>query len=1194
MSKWTQEQSQAIDCRGSNLLLSAAAGSGKTAVLVQRVINLILKDGIDIDRLLIVTFTQAAAAEMRERINRAIFEELQKASVEAQKHLRRQLNLLSQASISTIHSFCREVLKKYFFLIDIDPNFRVADESESAILKMDVMEELIESEYEAEQPEFMELVEMFGGSKSDEGLLDLIRQTYEFVQSQPEPEAWLQESADRFKLSPDEFAQCPWMLELGRQSLLQLEAARDMLHQALKMSQRPGGPIVYKDIIEDEILQLEQLMEEAAEHPELFYEKISSLSFKSLKRADKDTDKYLKEKAQQWRGEGKKLAEKLRKGWLDPESYRQDLEYLYPYMKYLCDMVLKFSAWYRQKKKDKNILDFNDLEHLALSILKQEAAAGEYQLKYEYIFVDEYQDSNRLQESILSAVSRPNNRFLVGDIKQSIYRFRNADPSLFLDKYLNYATGESETNRRIDLGRNFRSRAHILAGINYLFSYIMSRELGEIDYDGKAMLYPGLGTDEAGDTEIQLILVDKSKEGGSGQEELLDELEELSDIALEARIVASQIRKLVGSMVYDARNGEYKQVDYRDIVILMRATRRWASEFMEVFRAQGIPVYTDSSGGYFEAVEVDLILQLLKLIDNRLQDIPLLSVMRSPIGGFDISELTEIRLSQPQGNYYEAVENYQRLFNNDLSHKIHLFLVQLERWREVSRLIPIDEFIHQLLMETGYYYYVTAMPGGKQRQANLEVLVNRARQFQESSIKGLFNFTRFIENIKSSSSDLDLARVLGENDNVVRIMSIHKSKGLEFPVVIVAGLGKGFNRTDTRGRVLFHSHLGMGPVLIRSDLRTKTDTLARNVMQYRIQVENLSEEMRILYVAMTRAQSKLILLGSATNLSKQAEKWCSSNNVYELIRAKNFLDWIGPALAHHARMDTLRKLAGEGADDMSLRSDDSSWQIKLVNRYHLQAEEKEKSQLRREFKQRLEDYPGSYEPPALIKRLDWNYPYPGAVRLPSKLSVSQLKQMGWEEREAVPATISSLAETKLEATPDQDSFLTSLEKGTLMHLLMQHLEFKPYQSQEEIDQGIQELLNQDLLTRFKAGFLDKGAILGFFQSSLGQRAIQASHIYRETAFNRLAAAGEIIPEAGELEDKLLIQGVIDLYFMEGGEAVLVDYKTDRLQPFNREERIGSYRIQLEQYRKAIEEIRGIKVKEAYLYFFAQGEAVKVL
>ncbi|NLO20791.1 MAG: helicase-exonuclease AddAB subunit AddA [Syntrophomonadaceae bacterium] len=1197
MSKWTQEQSQAIDSRGSNLLLSAAAGSGKTAVLVQRVINLILKDELDIDRLLIVTFTQAAAAEMRERINQAIFEELQWASVEAQKHLRRQLTLLSQSSISTIHSFCREVIKKYFFLIDIDPNFRVADESESAIIRMDVMEELIESEYEAGQPEFMELVEMFGGSKSDEGLLDLIGQAYAFVQSQPEPEAWLQESADRFKLSPEEFADSPWLQELGRQFVLQLEAARDMLYKALKMSERPGGPAVYTDIIQDEILQLEQLMEYAVAHPEVFYQKLHALSFKSLKRADKDTDRYLKEKAQQWRSDGKKLVEKLRKGLLDPQQYRQDLEYLYPYMQYLCDLVLKFSSWYRQKKKDKNILDFNDLEHLALSILEQEGVAEEYQRKYEHIFVDEYQDSNLLQECILSAVSRSNNRFLVGDIKQSIYRFRNAEPSLFLDKYLTYATEEVGINRRIDLGRNFRSRAHILAGINYLFAYIMSRELGEIDYDRQAMLYPGLSIDEAGDADIQLILVEKSPTEGPGQEDLMDELEELSDIALEARIAASRVRELVGSMVYDARKGEYRQVDFRDIVILMRATRRWAAEFMEVFRAQGIPVYTDSSGGYFEAVEVDLILKLLKLIDNRRQDIPLLSVMRSPIGGFDIYELTQIRLSQPQGNYYEALDNYQEHLHNELSKKIHLFLSQLEGWREKSRLMPIDEFIHQLLMETGYYYYVAAMPGGKQRQANLEVLVNRARQFQESSIKGLFNFTRFIENIKSSSSDLDLARVLGENDNVVRIMSIHKSKGLEFPVVIVAGLGKGFNRADTRGRVLFHSRLGMGPVLIRSDLRTKTDTIARTAMQYRIQVENLSEEMRILYVAMTRAQSKLILLGSVKNLPRQAEKWCNTSNAYELIRARNYLDWIGPALAHHAGIDALRQLAGEGADGMSLQPDDSGWQIELLSRYHLQAEENRKSQLRTEFKQKLEEYPGpnsSYEPPALIKRLDWDYPYHLAVKLPSKLSVSQLKQIGWEEREAVQISIIGSDQAGPGLIPAQDSLLTSLEKGILMHLLMQHIEFKPYQSLEEIEQAIEPLLYREILTRSEAGFLDKTAILGFFQSFLGQRAIQASRIYRETAFNRVVAAREIIPEAGDLEEKMLIQGVIDLYFVEGGEAVLVDYKTDQLQPLNRQARIESYRIQLEQYRKAIEEIKGIKVKEGYLYFFTLGEGVKVL
>ncbi len=1200
MPRWTAEQARAIDSRGSNLLVAAAAGSGKTAVLVERVINLIIKDGIDIDRLLIVTFTQAAAAEMRERINRAIFQELQEGVSEQQAHLRRQLSLLIQASISTIHSFCREVVKKYFFLLDIDPNFRVADESESAIIKMDVMEELIESEYELGKPEFIELVEMFGGSKSDTGLLDLIGKSYSFVQSQPEPEVWLRESAARFAMNPEEFAHSPWVQEVARQSALQLEAARDMLCKALTMSGKPGGPAIYTDTLCHDIDLLEDLIQAAAADPALFHERLHSISFKSLKRAGKDTDQYLKEKVQKWRGDGKKLVEKLQKSLLakHPDLYLEDLNAIYPYMQYLSELVLKFSALFKQKKKEKNILDFNDLEHYALEILKDRAIAEEYRKRYEHIFVDEYQDSNLLQETLLASICRENNRFLVGDIKQSIYRFRNADPTLFLGKYLTFAAGAGELDQRIDLGKNFRSRAGILEGINYIFKYIMSRELGEIDYDQNAMLYTGLGTDVAEDSEVELILVEKGMSDGEADEELIAELEELSDIEIEARIAASRVKELVGSMVFDVRKGEYHQVDYRDIVILMRATRRWAVEFIEIFRAQGIPVYSDSSGGYFEAAEVDLILNLLKIIDNRRQDIPLLSVMRSPIGGFDIEELTDIRLSLPQGSYLEALENYINTVDSSLSHKIHSFLQQLEQWRERSRLMPVDEFIHQLLLETGYYYYVGSMPGGKQRQANLEVLVNRARQFQDSSIKGLFNFTRFIENIKSSSSDMDAARVLGENDNVVRIMSIHKSKGLEFPVVIVAGLGKRFNEADTRGRVLFHSRLGMGPVLIRSDLRTKTDTIARSAMQYRIRAENLSEEMRILYVAVTRAQSKLILLGSLKNMEKEAQKWCTASNLYELLRARTFLDWIGPALAHHGGVDTLRKLAGEAADGIMLQNDNSRWQINLISRYDLQVEESRKIEIKQEFKDRLEKHQpdsGNETARVIIERLDWKYPYQFAVNLPSKLSVSQLKKMGIDEAKPVTVSIIGPAEQEPEVIKTaQHSKLSSLEKGTLMHLVMEHIEFKPYQDMKELKEQIDLLVQKELLTAEDAELLDKTAVMAFFNSSLGNRAVKSSCIYRETAFNRVCPAGEIIPGADEIDEKLLIQGVIDLYFIEGSEAVLVDYKTDRLSESNRQERIASYRLQLQQYQKAIEQIQGIKVKESYLYFLTEGEAVQLL
>ncbi|KUG03978.1 atp-dependent nuclease, subunit a [hydrocarbon metagenome] len=1200
MSRWTKEQAQAIDSRNSNLLVAAAAGSGKTAVLVQRVIDLILRDHIDIDRLLIVTFTQAAAAEMRERINSAIFRELQEGKQDDQVHLRRQLNLLNQASISTIHSFCREVVKKYFFLVDIDPNFRVSDESESVLIKMDVMEELIETEYELGKAEFIQLVEMFGGSKSDGGLLDLIKQGYEFTQSQPDPEQWLRNSAAHFAVDQAQFADSVWLQEIARQGALQLAAARDILINSLRISEKPGGPEAYIDTLRNDIELLEDLIRGSEQGLEILHEKLHSLSFQTLKRAGKETDKHLKDRAQKQRMAARKLIEKLQKNIFlkHPNEYRSDLNSIHPFMEYLCDLILKFSALYRHKKNERNILDFNDLEHYALEILKDISAAGEYRKKYLQIFVDEYQDSNLVQETILAYIRRDDNLFMVGDIKQSIYRFRSADPSLFLGKYLTFGTGEGEIDQRIDLSKNFRSRAGILAGINYLFKNIMSRELGEIDYDENAMLYPGLGSDEAGDHETELIIVEKGMNAADPEDEIMSEIQELPDVALEARIAARRIKELAGSLLYDARTQEYRLVEYRDIVVLMRATRRWAAEFVEVFRSEGIPVYADSSSGYFDAAEVDLILNLLKIIDNRRQDIPLLSVMRSPIGGFDIDELSEIRLCLTRGTYFDAVENYIHSCSNSLAYKIKLFLEQLDQWREQSRLMPVDEFIYQLLFETGYYYYAASMPGGRQRQANLDVLVNRARQFQDSSIKGLFNFTRFIENIKSSSGDLDPARVLGENDNVIRIMSIHKSKGLEFPVVIVAGLGKRFNEADTRGNILFHSRLGLGPRLIRTDLRTKTDTIARIAMQNRIKVENLSEEMRILYVAMTRAQSKLILLGSLRGMEKEAQKWCGISNVYELLRARTFLDWIGPALAHHAGVDTLRAMVGETADGIAVHEDVSRWQITTFSRSDLQVEESRKMEFKQEFKEKLQNHQadcGREEIREISQRLDWQYPYQHAVLIPSKLSVSQIKQMGI--REVIPSTtrIINNAGEEPEFIPARHDFgLSPLEKGNLVHLVMEHIEFKPYEDLAEVEEQISLMLQKELLTEREAELLDKTNIFRFFTSSLGKRAIAAERMYRETAFIRVCSAQEIITGADGIDEQLLIQGVIDLFFLEGNEAILIDYKTDLLTPANRQERIDLYQLQLQEYQKAIEQIGRIPVKESYLYFFDSGETVKIV
>lgn len=1197
MNKWTDEQAQAINSRGSNLLVAAAAGSGKTAVLVERVLRIISQDQVDIDRLLIVTFTNAAAAEMRERINNAILTEMQSARPEKQAYLRRQLSLLNQASICTIHSFCQQVVRKYFYLLDIDPNFRIADTTECSLLKLEVLDELIEEEYEKADPHFIELVEMFGSGRTDLPFLNLILKIYEFIQNQPNPTCWLQEKTAAFNLTHDQFLNCGWMQEISQQISQNLRAAAILLQKALHTAEKPNGPTGYLKTINNDLQLLNQLQQAWEKGWNEFFGALHSFAFQRLSNAGKDVAPNLREQAKVWRNQAKKLIEKIKTDLLfkAPVKLWQESSDLYPYLQYLCKLVLDFNREYSINKAERNILDFNDLEHLTLDILKNPEAVSDYRERYVYIFIDEYQDSNMVQETILQSICRENNLFMVGDIKQSIYKFRRAEPALFLEKYRTYQLDEGGLNLRIDLSRNFRSRAGILAGINYIFQQIMSTELGDIKYDAASRLYPGLPAETRDQAIIELYLMDKNLSVSTG-DEINTELEELSDIAAEAQLVASKIRELVGTELYNPRTQQYDTITYRDIVVLLRATRGWASEFQEVFTSEGIPVYSETGGGYLQAVEVDIVLNLLKIIDNRRQDIPLLSVMRSPIGNFSITELTDIRLKSPAASYYQAVETYVATNKDQLACKLKQFLTQLDKWSQEARVMAIDDFIYKAIVETGYYYYVAAMPGGQQRQANLDMLVERARQFQLSSIKGLFNFSHFMENIKSSSNDMEPASILGENDNVVRLMSIHKSKGLEFPVVIIAGLGKQFNKSDSRSMVLLHNQLGIGPQYIQPQKRIKTKTAASIAMKKRIEWEGLSEEMRILYVAMTRAQSRLIMMGSLRNLAKKAVKWCSMNGALELAGAECFIDWLGAALIHHDTADKLRLLAGEAAEGLELFEDDSQWEIKILNRFDLH-EPGEQVKARKEFAAWLQDYTPDLDHQqwhSVISRLDWKYSCQGSVNVPSKLSVSQIKQItsfrGFTA-ETIPFGL-DYPEQEVQLSDTGNEF-SAEERGNILHLFMQHIDFKKALTLEEIESQLNDMVVAELLSEAEATAVNKDAVLKFIHSPLGKRIIKADRIYREQPFNMVCPVEKLLPGYTGQQEQLLVQGIIDLYFLEGQEAVLLDYKTDYLTPMNRQERIDLYAKQLEQYKLAIEQIEGIRVKESYLIFITAAEAVKI-
>jgi len=1195
MMNWTEEQQAAIDAVGSNLLISAAAGSGKTAVLVERIIRIILKDKIDIDRLLIVTFTNAAAGEMRERISTAIMEEMDKKTGDEQ-HLRRQISLLNRASISTIHSFCIDVVRRHFHIIDVDPGFRIGDVTETGILKLEALEELFEEEYEKADNIFFQLVETFGGTKEDRPLQDLVLRVHGFIQSQPYPETWLREKVEKFALSIEDFNDSDWVKTIKDRIEIRLEGALDFLNDALILARKSGGPKSYEDAILSDIDQVSRLYDNLHLPVMAFHEILNDIEHDRLK-ASKDSDPVMKEECKELRDRAKGIIGDIKDNIFaaDPKEYVEDLNKLYPLMDYLYKLVVAFTEKYSEKKAERGIVDFNDLEHYALRILADEPVAQEYRERFEYIFVDEYQDSNIVQETLIQSIKRKDNLFMVGDVKQSIYRFRLADPTLFIEKYETFGSTAENIDRRIDLFKNFRSRGEILNGVNYIFKHIMSKELGEIDYDDRAALYQGVNFESIKDSSIEVNLIEKETDG-----DMEEELQELADIEVEAHIVANRIKELLNEEIYDTKLERYRKSEYKDIVVLLRTVQNWAQNFLEVFINEGIPVYADANTGYFEAIEVSMFLNLLRVIDNKRQDIPLLSVMRSPIGDFTTEELIDIRIYDKSGTYYDAIGRYIEENDDDLKYKLILFIEKLNRWSDEARYIKIDQFIWKLFMDTGYYYYVGAMPGGFQRQANLRVLFDRACQFEKTSIRGLFNFIKFIEKLQGSREDMGAAKILGENDNVVRIMSVHKSKGLEFPVVIAAGMGKNFNLRDTNADILLHKDLGLGPKFADPDLRIYRDTVAKLAMKDQIKIENLSEEMRILYVAFTRAEDRLILVGSLKNMAKLVKKWDGSDNVYSLMNGRNYMDWIGPVLTKHPDAEDLRQLGDLEFDEYRYNTENSKWSINILGRQDIILKEQEKLLKKEVYKEKLVSFDRKDFPPndytkyreEIYDRLNWEYSYPDATLIPSKLSVSDIRKTTIQEIDSIVHQIPTLI--KSPKFMEGKKVFTAAERGTIIHFVLQHLDLNNVYNREQIHEQIDFMVAKELITEEESEVVNIEKILNYFNSEIGRRMLKAGRVHRETPFIVEKPAGSIIEGLSKsLEEKLLVQGIIDCYFEEDDGLVLVDYKNDTVFNGDILSIITRYKIQLHLYREALEQITAREVKETYLYLFDIDRGVRI-
>ncbi|TJY43436.1 ATP-dependent helicase [Cohnella pontilimi] len=1309
-SRWTDEQWAAIAAEGSHLLVAAAAGSGKTAVLVERIISRIADPDrpLSVDALLVATFTKAAAAEMKERIRHALEEALEK--MPDSRHLQRQLALLSRASVTTLHSFCMEVVERYAPLIGLDPGFRIANETEAELLRMDTLDELFEETYEkeGESGTLARLADRFGGERSDEPLHRLVLELHEFAGSHPWPEHWLREMAARFDVrDAEELIRSLWVQSLRQDARLQLQGALHLLRAGLRVCGEAGGPAPYADTLSEDAAALEALLAALDSDTWTTWQSaFAGCSFGRLKpcRGD-DYDPALQERVKGFRDAAKKIVGKLSEEWLvrSPERYADEMRQLAPDMEALAGLAIEFGQRYETAKRAKDLLDFGDLEHYALRILRDpsstpeqpvpSAAALDYRNRFAEIYLDEYQDTNEVQEAIVTLIARsnPGNVFMVGDVKQSIYRFRLAEPGLFMAKYKRYdiwtpeiADSDSPEGLRIDLARNFRSRREILESVNHVFRLIMREPVGEMNYDRRAELIYGEGypdwtasfvSDPVNHRGVELIVLDQSSagagtEGSAGEGGAMDsggsprhpdagtedseasvsegdsEEEELETAQLEARCVAGEIRRLMGQdgsghppfSVYDGKSGLYRPVQYRDIVILLRAATSLAPAYLDELKAAGIPAYADLATGYFAATEVDVMLSLLSVIDNPRQDIPLAGVLRSPIVGLSADELAQIRLCDRRGDYWDAVKAAAK--TDSLPGKLRgtakAFTEQMSAWRDFARREPLGELLWSIYRETGYYDFVGGMPGGTQRQANLRALVDRARAYENSSrFRGLFRFLRFLGRMRDTGADLGAARALGEGENVVRIVSIHKSKGLEFPVVFAAGLGRTFNRRDLNGMFLKHKQLGFGPRMVETDTRVTYPTLPQLAIRRRMAAEMLAEEMRVLYVALTRPKEKLFLVGTSKDAAKQWQQWQETASLAEeglpdhaVASASKYLDWLGPAAVLAGAEWSCRVVPASAytrmtADEPSADPAwDRQWNAVISGEQAVVPDNEEEQRIR--------------------AVLSWTYPYEGASKSAAKTSITAWKRRlseeeaaadslfaasmepvtdaadrsdaeGWSEEPADAGNTSAEAAAEAAAASEvprvrselsfrlrrpqfmTEKKLTPAERGTAFHLVMQHLPLQADVGTEEIAALLDRMVERLLLTPDQRAAVQPADLEAFCRNALFGRMCRADRVWREVPFTYGIPSDVIYAAAmaGGSDETVIIQGVIDCLFAESDGLVLVDYKTDELKGRSAAEAAEKHRFQVEKYGEAAGRILGRPVTEAYVYFFDGGQAVRL-
>jgi len=1334
--QWTPEQWSAVTARGSDLLVSAAAGAGKTAVLVERIIQLILGEAgpeapVDVDRLLVVTFTEAAAAEIRGRVAQALRRRLETAET---ARLRRQVALLGRASISTLHSFCLTVCQRYFHRLGLDPAFEILSAEEADLLGDEVLTAVLEQFYDRGEPAFYDLVEAYGSERGDEPLRQAILGLHALARSHPDPGSWLARAMEAFEPPAGvRMADLPF----GRAALADVETSlRNLvldLDLAWIMATGPDGPSAYGPVLAEDRVRLAGAASsvrrtlDGGSWEAAATAIVEAATFADLPRSGQaQSDPILKKAVRKRREETKDAVADLAEafGGRTETEFLEETRRLADPMRVLVSLLTGFELAYREAKDERAVLDFGDLEHYCLEALSApsggptsgpSAAAAELRERFEEVLVDEYQDTSEVQEAILRHVSRGDNLFMVGDVKQSIYRFRLAEPSLFQGKYQEFrpleptpgpslsepapvlwpAPDGRPSGRRVVLPHNFRSRKPILDAVNYVFRQVMRPDAAEIDYSREAELAYGAGfygpegevkpavelhlleagvdpaaggpaasaDDPAASADAAAASADDPAAGADDPAAGADapaersspdgpevtaspSPEDLRVVEREACLVAQRVKDMVERpaplLIWDKNAETYRPARYRDIAVLMRATTGLANQVLEAFARMGVPAYAHLSAGYFAAVEVETALSLLRLIDNPRQDIPLAAVLRSSIVGLDEADLARIRLSFRPGDFYDAVRATAAGAAVDpavdpvLASRLRTFLERLETWRDAARRGPLSELVWRLLRETGFYAHTGGLPNGAQRQANLRGLHDRARLFDQFSRQGLVRFLRFLDRLRESEGDLGPPPPLGEGENAVSVLSIHRAKGQEFPVVFLIHLGKRFNLSDARGDLLCHRTLGLGPAVADPIRRLKYPSLAGRAVSQARRADAVAEEMRCLYVGMTRARDCLVLVGSKRNLASGLGRWCLPESAASeeagapgmsappearprltaarVAGARTYLDWIVPAVAAHPEAAPLRSISGYEPGSLA---DPSRWVIRLwglpgfpeVTTLAEPPLSREAGEVNWDRIADLAPLPEVANGP-LRAGLDWVYPAARLSLLPAKIAPSELKRL-WQrglDEDAVtrPTPAGATRPAFLREAP---AGLTSAEKGQATHLLLRHADLSGPLDEEALSALAGTLADREVMSLSEAQGADVKGVARFFSSELGGWLVASrDRVRREVPFTLGLPAAEVYGsgtdwpgvESAEARvadpssaETVLIQGIIDVIVDEPDGLTILDFKTDAIAADEAVARAETYRPQVDLYRRAVETIWNRPVKAAVLCFLSPGRAVRV-